>query len=435
MSKITKEQTGLKGFKRIDESCLSLPETMEALILSGKGMENLSLQKIPVPQPGKDQFLARVDAVFGCASDGKLIDNGKEHALLSGWDLLRWPVSIGHEGCITAVKVGENLKGKIKVGDSFAVQPAINAPPINHRERYSNVASVDKVAVGYSLGGMFAEYILITEEVIQTDSLIPYDTDKISYFAAAFSEPLSCVYSAQNQVPHIYKEGPLTQREARLGLKKGGVTLILGAGPMGIIHADLASIHSPRVIIVSEPRDKRREHAMQILQEKNLVPGSQYVFTKPDELQTVLNEHTRGKGVDDCITALGVAKIQEMSLDYLAKGGVANFFGGTKPGASQITVDTRRIHYDSISMVGSSGGDPSDVHAVMKLLADGDVSPELYVRRVGGLDSAYDLVSSIKAQDFFGKGLIYPHVRHPLFNVDSWASAKEDDFLDKNLLP
>ncbi|MCK5739100.1 zinc-binding dehydrogenase, partial [bacterium] len=343
-------------FKKITEKSVAIPNEMDALMLSGKGFEHLSLQRIPVPQPGPNQFLARVDAVFGCSSDSKIIETGQDHPLMFGWDVKRWPISIGHEGCITAVKVGENLKDQILVGQSYALQPATNSGPINYRERYQNVTAVLKTAIGYTLGGMFAQYILIPEEVIQTQSLIPYDMDQIPYFAAAFSEPLSCVYSAQNQVSHIYKKDPLSPRRVELGLKRGGVTLILGGGPMGIIHAELAMMYKPQTIIVSEPMEIRRQQTKQIIHPKAANRNIEFILTTPEELPQVLNNVTNGRGVDDCITALGVAKIQEKSLDFLAKNGVANFFGGTKVGGSQITIDTRRIHYDSITMVGSSGG-------------------------------------------------------------------------------
>ncbi|MBN1350047.1 zinc-binding dehydrogenase [candidate division KSB1 bacterium] len=425
--------TKLEQFKLINESSVAIPDEMDALILSGKGFEHLQLKRVPVPQPGANQFLARVDAVFGCASDSKLIENGKEHPLLYGWDIERWPISIGHEACITAVKIGDNLKEKISVGATYALQPAINSRPITHRERYANPASIDKVAIGYSLGGMFAEYILIPEEVIQTNSLISYDTTQIPYFAAAFTEPLSCVYSAQNQVSHIYKDGPLNPREVKLGLKRGGVTLILGAGPMGIIHSELAMTYKPQTIILSEPLEMRRRQAKQIIHPKAANRNIEFILTTPDELPRVLQNVTKGRGVDDCISSLGIAKVQEESLNYLAKGGVANFFGGTKVGESVITVDTRRIHYDSITMVGSSGGDPSDVHAVMKLIEKREISPELYVKRVGGLNAALELVKSIRAQDFFGKGLIYPHIRHDLSPVDAWSYEKENEFLEAHL--
>jgi L-iditol 2-dehydrogenase len=423
----------LSRFKDIDTQNLAIPPEMLALVLSGKGFKNLGLKRIPVPQPSPNQFLARVDAVFACSSDGKLIESGKDHPLMAGWDPEQWPVVIGHEGCITAVQVGANLKDRIRVGQTFALQPAVNSGPINFLDRYSNPESVQKVAVGYTLGGLFAEYILIQEEVIETDSLIAYDTSRIPYFAAAFSEPLSCVYSSQNQVPHIYKAGATSPRLARLGLKEGGITLVLGAGPMGILHADLAMMHRPRAVIISEPLEERRKQAAAMISAKAKDRGVEFIVTTPPELSRVLNRISQGRGADDCIAALGIARIQQESLKYLAKGGMAVFFGGARAGESDITVDTRRVHYDSISMVGSSGGDPSDVHAVMTLLEGGEISPELYVRRVGGLDAAIDLIKSVKAQAFFGKGLIYPRIRHPLFPVESWSGAKETEFLDKNL--
>jgi threonine dehydrogenase-like Zn-dependent dehydrogenase len=406
---------------------------MDALVLAGKGFDRLFLRRLPVPRPGRNQFLARVDAVFACSSDGKLIESGSEHPLLAGWDPERWPVVIGHEGCVTAVEVGDGLKRKIEPGQSFALQPAVNAGPINNLERYPDPKAVRKTAVGYSLGGLFAEYILVMEEVIETDSLIPYDSAKIPYFAAAFSEPLSCVFASQNQVPHIYKDGPAAPRRARLGLKEGGVTLVLGSGTMGILHADLAMSHRPRAIIISEPMEERRSQAGAIIAAKAQSRGIELVLTTPDVLPGVVNRLTGGRGVDDCISALGVARIQEESLRYLGPGGISVFFGGAKAGESLITVDTRRIHYDSISMVGSSGGDPSDVRAVMGLLESGEISPELYVRRVGGLDAALGLVKAVRSQEFFGKGLIYPHVRRPLQPVAGWSAAAEAEFLENNL--
>ena len=185
-------------FQKAGSGAARVPAEMDALVLAGKGFDKLYLRRLPVPRPGRDQFLARVDAVFACTSDGKLIESGSEHPLLAGWDTERWPVVIGHEGCVTAVEVGDGLNGQIEPGQAFALQPAINAGPINFLERYPDAKSVRKTAVGYSLGGLFAEYVLIMEEVIETGSLIPYDTAKVPYFAAAFSEPLSCVYSSQN---------------------------------------------------------------------------------------------------------------------------------------------------------------------------------------------------------------------------------------------
>lgn len=423
----------LVKYKQLPESP-GIPTEMDALMLSGRGFENLKLRKVPVPQPTENQFLARVDAVFACASDGKFIQNGKDHSLLYGWDLEKWPVSIGHEGCITAVKVGNNLRDKIKVGDTFALQPAIKTGPVNFRERYNNnAAGVERIAIGYSLGGLFAEYILITEEVIQTQSLIPYDNSIVPYYAAAICEPFSCVFSAQNHIPHIYKKEYHAPREVRLGLRENGVTLILGAGPLGIMHAEMGMMYHPRMIIISEPKAERREQADRILAAKARKNDIELKIIQPDELPSVLQEVNSGRGVDDCIVALGISKVQEAAVNYLAPYGVANFFGGTPPKDSAIKVDARRIHYDNVSMVGTSGGDPSDVIAVIEMLTRGKLVPDQYVRRVGGLDQAYDLVKAVKNQEFFGKGLVYPHVRAEMRPVDHWTAELENEYLERHL--
>jgi D-arabinose 1-dehydrogenase-like Zn-dependent alcohol dehydrogenase len=56
-----------------------IPATMQALIAKGVGFENLEVAQVPVPQPGPDQLLARVDAAGVCTSIIKLIEQGDKH--------------------------------------------------------------------------------------------------------------------------------------------------------------------------------------------------------------------------------------------------------------------------------------------------------------------------------------------------------------------
>ena len=61
----------------------TIPETMRALVLSGKGFEHLALKEIPVPRPGPKQLLARVDAAGVCTSLIKIVEQGAEHRHLA----------------------------------------------------------------------------------------------------------------------------------------------------------------------------------------------------------------------------------------------------------------------------------------------------------------------------------------------------------------
>ncbi len=409
---------------------VDIPDTMHALRLTGVGMENVVPEEVEVPRPEPDQVLCRVECAAACASDNKIIDQGAEHSLMHGWDPARWPVTLGHEGCVTAVDVGRNWEDKIPVGARFAVQPAVPSAPSRHRDRYVNEGrGIRKIAVGYTLPGLFAEYVIIDPEVIGCSCLVPVPRGDVPHFACALSEPISCVVAAQQHSFHIVKESPDTPRQAQLGLLPGGTTLVLGAGPMGLWHIEIGMSYGPRTIIVSEPNDARREKARQFFAHRARGVGINLVLTTPDMLEGVIQDVTRGEGVDDCIVALGVKGVQEKSFDYLGPGGVTNLFGGVKADDRMIQVDARRIHYDSISVVGSSGSDPSDIAETLAMVARGKIEPGKYVAAVGGLDAARDLIAAVREQRMEGKGVIYPHLRRPLAEVDGWSAEQERELL------
>jgi len=411
-----------------------VPDAMQAIVLFGAKEENLKLATVEVPKCGDNEILARVDAVMACASDIKLIDQGPEHPLMYGWDTSKYPVIIGHEGAVTVVKVGKNLRGKYYVGQRLAIQPAVPMGPRHYRERYRNNAEgVNKIAVGYTLPGLFAEHVLIPEEVIETGCLIPYP-DNVPFFGAALAEPLSCVIASQEKIVHVIKDSLASPRRAEIGPKRGGVTLIIGAGPMGLMHIEVAMTFRPAKIIVSELLERRREKVREIFQDKAEKLGIKLIAAEPGKLRETVNKETGNRGVDDVIVALGVAKVQEEALEYLAKDGVAIFFGGTPFKDRMIQLDTHRVHYDGIIVTGSSGSDPSDIARAITLIADGSIDPGNYVVKCGGLDAAIPLMQAVRRQEIDGKGVIYPHARAPLFDVSGWNIERERMFLDSNLI-
>lgn len=407
-----------------------IPQKMLALRLKGMGMENLCLEEIPTPVPGLGQILARVDAAIACASDNKVIDQGPDHPLMAGWDVSRYPVIPGHEASLTIASTGEGADKQFVVGTRCALQPAIPSGPRHFRERYKNNAEgLSKIAVGYTLPGVFAEYTLISEEVVEEGCLIPLGNMQVPHFGVALAEPLSCVVAAQQHSVHVVKDSAISPRRAQLGLKPGGVTVVLGAGPMGKMHVEMALGYSPRVILVSDPIEQRREDVRLAFHERAKEQRILLECLSPDQLSGELLRLTQGAGADDVICAMGLASVQEDSVGLLAKGGVSNLFGGTEKGKSVIQIDARRIHYDSVSLVGSSGSDPSDVAEAVRAIAEGRIDPGNYVAKVGGLDTVVDLIRLIRSQQIEGKGVIYPQCRAPLQDSGHWTAQMEEAFL------
>jgi len=408
---------------------------MQALVASGSGFENLAVQEIPVPDIGAEQILARVDAAGVCTSILKLIDQGQRHPFVNGWDMEKWPLILGDEGSVTFVKIGDKLRGRYKIGERYVIQPAVDVAPMLHRERYNdNAAGMHKCAVGYTLGGHLAQYIRIQEEVIEGQCLVPVANEEPAYFAGSMAEPISCVYSSQQRHYHIMKDGPKAERKAHLGLLAEGIAVIVGAGPMGRMHAELSLRFRPSVLVVTARGRRRLDLTMKMLGEKAKARGTKLICVTVDKLFDTVKEVSGGKGADDIIFAVGVKGVQQDSLGLLARGGVANLFGGLPRGDHILQLDTLAVHYDEIKIVGSSGGEPSDMTATLKAIVCGEIDAGSYVAAVGSLDNAIDVLKMIKEGRIDGKAILYPHIQQTsLQGVEYWSKGRERDFLNTHL--
>ncbi len=413
-----------------------IPQTMQAVIAAGTGFENLRTTEVPVPQIGPDQLLARVDAAGVCTSILKLIDQGPEHTYINGWDMKKWPLILGDEGSVTLVKIGENLKGKYRLGERYAIQPAVGVGPIVHRERYNNNGEgMFKCGVGYSLPGHLAQYICIQEEVLAGQCLLPPGDDDLAYFAVSMAEPISCVYSAQQRNYHILKDSPFAERRANMGLLPGGVTVVVGAGAMGRMHTELALRFKPGVLIVSDLQQERLDKTVIAIGQKAKESEVRLVCITADRLGQTVKELSGNKGADDIILAVGNRAVQQKALGLLAPGGVANLFGGLPRGQHILELDAIAVHYREIKVVGSSGGDPSDMAATLDAIKNKEIDPGNYVAAIGSLDNAVDVLRMIKETKIDGKAILYPHIKHtPLKTVDYWDKQQEIDFLDRQLV-
>lgn len=415
----------------MNDSPLTIPSTMRAVRLHGKGFENIRVDTIPVPQPNENQVLVRVDAAGVCSSILKLVAQGSEHTFINGWDLAQFPIILGDEGCVTVVKAGKNAAARYPAGRRYATQPAVSHPPINHRERYrSGGAGMEKVAIGYSLPGHLAEYMLVTEEAIAADCLLPLPSDSIPFFAGALCEPLSCVISAQDRHIHIHQKSPTSPRIPQLGLLPGGITLIIGAGPMGRLHAEAALRFRLKHLVVMDLLEERLAWVRTNLAAKAAQAGTElHAVTSAAGLE-LLKKLSGGAGADDIIAAVGSRKVQTESQQWLAKGGVLNLFGGLKRGEHMIELDTLRVHYDEIRLCGSSGGSPADVAQALRMVAAGEVNPGMHLDMVGSLDQFSKALDLIQRMVVEGKIVLYPQIPPTeLRRVKAWTRRDEADFL------
>lgn len=407
------------------------PEWMEAWVLSGRGREHFRRQKVPVPRPGPEQLLARVDAVNICASDLKIIAQGMDHPLMGGWDVERYPVIPGHEGSLTLVEVGSRLRDRFRPGQRVVVQPALPISPILHRERYKVPERMRKTSIGYTLPGFFAEYVLLTEEAVRSEAILPVP-ERLPHFAAACAEPLSCVLASHQQHVHLLQPTSASPRQVHHGLRPGGVVLLFGAGPMGLMHLDVARWSRPRAIVVVEPLAERQERVRRGWGPLLGREGIGLEVVEPGGIGEALRRWQAEEGAADVIVAVGKVEVQAEALRWVAPGGILNLFGGTANAEERWPLDPRRIHYDQVRIVGSSGGSIWDLEEALRWLAEGRLHPEGYIGAVGGLDAVGAMLEAVAHQRIGGKGVIYPQCRAPLQRVSAWGREEEERWLREN---
>jgi threonine dehydrogenase-like Zn-dependent dehydrogenase len=406
---------------------------MRALVLSGAGFERLRVERVPTPQPGPRQLLARVDCAGICTSLIKLVEQGQAHELLSGWDPARWPLVLGDEGSVTVVAAGMELRHAYPTGSRWVIQPAVDHAPVNHRERYRDGGrDVRKVAVGYTLGGQLAEYVLVTEEILEAGCLLPVPDAALPYAHAAMAEPISCVISAQAHHVHLVQDDPLSGRTARIGLRPDGVTVVIGAGAMGRIHVDLALSSGPRAIVVTDLIPERLERARTLFAARAERLGVQLVAAGAEAgVDEIVGALSDGRGADDVIVAVASADAIAAAQRLVGRGGVLDLFGGLRHGEHLVPLDAVAVHYRELVVTGSSGGSPWDVSRTLELMAADAIDPALHLTRVGDLEHAPELLALVKARELDGKAVVYPHRRcGEILAVASWTAANERDYLD-----
>jgi L-iditol 2-dehydrogenase len=408
---------------------------MRALVLDGVGFQHLAVRQVPTPRPGPRQLLARVEAAGICTSLIKLIEQGANHPFVYEWDISRHPLILGDEGSVTVVEVGRDLKREYAVGQRFVVQPAVEHPPILHRTRYRPSAqAVQKVAVGYTLAGHLAEYMLIAEEILAADCLLPLPNAAIPHAHAALSEPFSCVISAQQHHVHLSQESPAARRKPQLGLKPGGVTVIIGAGAMGRMHVDLAMTYRPRAILVTDMLETRLKRVERMFgsRARRLKITLSAVNAARSELKQRLEKSTDLLGADDVIVAAASPQAMQTGLELVGRGGVFNLFAGLKKVEQYVPLDTGAVHYREIVVTGSSGGSPWDVAHTLDLMAAGKIDAGAHIAKVGGLNHAVELIRQVQAQQIEGKAIVYPHRPLPqILSVRRWTAADERKHLDR----
>jgi L-iditol 2-dehydrogenase len=303
------------------------------------GINDIKYEDTDIPEIGPGDILVKVKTALTCGTDLKTFKRG--HPVV----VQKLPMILGHEFAGTVEKVGANVK-VFKKGMRVV---AANSAPCNtcfycKRGRQNICEHLNENIIS----GAYAEYIRVPEHIVRQNTYeIP---DNLSFRDAALLEPLACVVHGATAA----------------SVALGDTVAIIGSGPIGLMMLQLVKRSGACRVIVSDLSAKRLESAKAL--------GADFLINAEKEDQIVkVRGLTEGRGADVVIEAVGQPKTWEAAVEMTRKAGTCMLFGGA-PTGTRFSIDTRRFHYEELTIKGVFHHTPLYVEKALRLLECGAIN-------------------------------------------------------------
>ena len=277
---------------------------MKAFVISEPMVGRIT--DMPIPVPREDELLIEVIAAGLCGTDIHIY-KGEYYG--------GYPRVPGHEFSGVVVEADRNVT-RFKVGQAVAAETNIisetYAPCKANRQNFCE----NMQAVGVSQDGAMAQYVLVPERCV-------FDITGMSFLEGALVEPLACVVHGQQCA----------------GVPLGSSVLVLGAGPIGLMHAQLAAVNGAASVTVTDIVPDKLALAKQL--------GADRTFLS-HELADAGVEHA----FDLVIDCTGIPRVVEGAVRYVKDGGTLLFFGVCPPD-SKISVSPYEIYKREVRFLGT----------------------------------------------------------------------------------
>ncbi len=379
------------------------------------GANDLRLEEFELPDIKDDEILVKIISDSLCMSTYKLLGQGKAHKRCPQ-NVDTNPIIIGHEFAGDIVQVGKKWQHEFKVGEKFALQPALNYK-----------GSLASPGYSYEFFGGAATYCIIPQEVMELGCLLHYNGE--AYFDASLGEPMSCIIGGYNIMYHTNKQN----YDHAMGIKEGGNVLILGGcGPMGLgaIEYPLVAGNRPARVVVTDVDDARIARAKELITpEFAKERGVELIYINPvssPDIYKELLDISQGNGYDDVFVYAPIKELAELGDKLMAFDGCMNFFAGPSNADFTANINLYNCHYMSTHILGSTGGNTDDLKEAIKLSEEGKLHTSVMVSHICGLDGVADTTATlpnIRA----GKILSYTPINMPLTAIEDFEALSKSD--------
>jgi L-iditol 2-dehydrogenase len=334
-----------------------------------------------VGPPGEGQVVMRMDSLGLCSSDFHIWEGRK-----------RGKTGIlGHEGAGTVMEAGPG-SGEWNSGDRAVVSPLLNCGDCLDCAQGRGQICATREIVGYNGRGLLATFQLVEQRCLlrAPASLEPR--------LGALVEPLACVLHGLELLEGV-----------------GGIVVVLGAGPMGVLNAAAARTLGARAVLLVDPDPDRLALAGQSGAEAD-------EYLPFDAVPERISALTGGRGADVAIIANSSRAGHESAFRLAAGGGKVLGFASIidQPGPlvfDEETLDTDELHRQEakraircggrrVGFVGAIGFDSAGFERSAQWLAERPHVGRMVTRTVA-LNEVPGLIGGAWRRDI--KILVEPH--------------------------
>ncbi len=311
---------------------------MKSVVLKspeGTGAAAAAVMDLPLPVPGPGEILVEMMACGLCGTD---VEKIRGHYTAS------MPV-LGHEAAGVVAAVG---RGTDDFHEGDRVFPHHHVPCYGcYFCRHGSETMCERYRTSNLVPGGFSEFFVVPEWNLSKGGVLKLP-DSVGFEQASMIEPAACCIRALRRCP----------------VAKDDTVLVVGAGPVGMMHSLILSAREERVI-VSDVSEWRLDFAERIGM-KTLVNAR-----KEDTAEAVRRE-TGGRGADLVVVATGDLKAIAQGLGSVRKGGTVLLFGVPAAGSS-LDYDISKVYNSEVSVLTSYGAVEADTSEALRLIAGGGV--------------------------------------------------------------
>jgi L-iditol 2-dehydrogenase len=294
------------------------PATMRAAVY--RGVNDMRVETVPVPKIGPGELLVKVATCGVCGTDLKKIHTGSHSA----------PRIFGHEMSGTIVGTGAGVT-RYEVGERVVVHHHVPCGECYYCRKQTPTQCPLYKKVGVTAGfepsgGGFAEYIRVMSWIVEGRGVVRIP-DGVPFEQAAFVEPLNTVLKGVKL----------------LNLAADDTVLVIGQGPIGLMHAALARRTGARVL-TSDLYPERHRIAAKFGLTNPIDAGKENVAAR-------VVEETDGRGADAVVLAVGGNALIKTAMDAVRPGGRVMLFAQTQHG--ETVIDPGAVCMDEKTLMGS----------------------------------------------------------------------------------